>query len=125
MKKFIALFLVCSLSISVFAQKTPHKIDVTVKGVKDTTLLLGYHYGAKKLVSDTIWVDSKGHGTFSGDSLLDGGLYLILTPDYHYFEIMIDNPDQTFKLETDTTDLFGKLKVEGSESNSVFVQYQQ
>lgn len=125
MKKIIAFFLVYSLTVSVFAQKTPHKIDVTVKGVKDTTLLLGYHYGPKKLVSDTIWVDSKGHGTFKGDSLLDGGLYLILTPDYHYFEIMIDNPDQTFKLETDTTDLFGNLKVEGSESNSVFVQYQK
>ncbi len=125
MKRFICLFVAFSLGVSVFAQKTPHKIEVKINGVKDTTLLLGYHYGAKKLVSDTIWVDSKGKGTFEGDSLLDGGLYLVLTPDYRYFEIMIDNPDQTFKIETDTADLFGNLKIEGSESNSVFLQYQK
>ena len=105
MKKLVSIFVLFFLSVSLFAQKTPHKIEVKINGVKDTTLLLGYHYGPKKLVSDTIWVDSKGRGTFAGDSLLDGGLYLILTPDYRYFEVMIDNPDQTFKLETDTTDL--------------------
>ncbi|MBP5371641.1 MAG: redoxin domain-containing protein [Bacteroidales bacterium] len=125
MKKFFVFFVVFSLAVSTFAQKTPHKIEVKVNGVKDTTLLLGYHYGAKKLVSDTIWVDSKGKGVFAGDSLLDGGLYLVLTPDYRYFEIVIDNPDQTFKIETDTSDLFGKLKIEGSESNTVFLQYQK
>ena len=125
MKKIVSFFVVFSIVASVFAQKTPHKIEVKVNGVKDTTLLLGYHYGAKKLVSDTIWVDSKGRGVFEGDSLLDGGLYLVLTPDYRYFEIMIDNPDQTFKIETDTTDLFGHLKIEGSESNTVFLQYQK
>ena len=80
MKKFFVFFVVFSLAVSTFAQKTPHKIEVKVNGVKDTTLLLGYHYGAKKLVSDTIWVDSKGKGVFAGDSLLDGGLYLVLTP---------------------------------------------
>lgn len=125
MKKLASIFVLFFLSVSLFAQKTPHKIEVKINGVKDTTLLLGYHYGPKKLVSDTIWVDSKGRGTFAGDSLLDGGLYLILTPDYRYFEVMIDNPDQTFKLETDTTDLIGNLKIEGSESNSVFLQYQK
>lgn len=125
MKRFVCFFVVFSLAFSVFAQKTPHKIEVQINGVKDTTLLLGYHYGAKKLVSDTIWVDSKGKGVFSGDSLLDGGLYLVLTPDYRYFEIMIDDADQTFKIQTDTASLFDNLKIDGSQSNTVFLQYQQ
>lgn len=125
MKKFISIVFASLIACSVFAQKKPHKIDVKINGVKDTTLLLGYHYGAKKLVSDTIWVDKNGRGTFKGDSLLDGGLYLILTPDYRYFEIVIDNDQQTFQLETDTTDLTGHLKVTGSESNAVFKKYQE
>ncbi|MCQ2606865.1 MAG: DUF5106 domain-containing protein [Bacteroidales bacterium] len=125
MKKLLSIFLACTLSVSLFAQKKGHTIDVTIKGVKDTTLLLGYHYGPKKLVSDTIWVDKNGHGAFKGDSLLDGGLYLILTPDYRYFEVMIDDANQTFKLETDTADLTGHLKVTGSSSNEVFRKYQE
>ncbi len=125
MKKFICFFIVCGLATSLFAQKKPHKIEVKIDGIKDTTLYLGYHYGAKKLVSDTIRVDSKGNGVFEGDSLLDGGLYMILTPDYRYFEVMIDNPDQVFKLQTDTLDFVGNLKIDGSESNSVFLQYQK
>ena len=125
MKKIVSFILLFTITVGVFAQKKPHKIEVQIQGVKDTTLLLGYHYGEKKLVSDTIHVDSKGRGAFVGDSLLDGGLYLILTPDYRYFEIMIDNPDQTFKITTDTTDLVGNLKIEGSESNTVFLQYQR
>lgn len=125
MKKLVSVIVICLLSISLFAQKKPHKIDVTITGVKDTTLLLGYHYGAKKLVSDTIRVNSQGHGVFRGDSLLDGGLYLILTPDYRYFEIMIDDENQTFSLQTDTTDLTGNLVVTGSEANVVFKQYQE
>ncbi|MBR4349294.1 MAG: hypothetical protein IKP99_01060, partial [Bacteroidales bacterium] len=68
MKKLVSIFVLFFLSVSLFAQKTPHKIEVKINGVKDTTLLLGYHYGPKKLVSDTIWVDSKGRGTFAGDS---------------------------------------------------------
>ena len=125
MKKFICFFIVCGLATSLFAQKKPHKIEVKIDGIKDTTLYLGYHYGVKKLVSDTIRVDSKGNGVFEGDSLLDGGLYMILTPDYRYFEVMIDNPDQVFKLQTDTLDFVGNLKIDGSESNSVFLQYQK
>lgn len=125
MKKFIIFFIVCGLATSLFAQKTAHKIEVKIDGIKDTTLFLGYHYGAKKLVSDTIRVDSKGNGIFQGDSLLDGGLYMILTPDYRYFEVVMDNSDQVFKLQTDTIDFVGNLKIEGSESNTVFLQYQK
>lgn len=125
MKRFLCFLIVSALSLSLFAQNKPHKIEVKINGVKDTTLLLGYHYGPKKLVSDTIWVDSKGKGTFEGDSLLDGGLYLILTPDYRYFEVMIDDDNQNFKIETDTADFISNMKITGSESNSVFLAYQK
>ena len=132
MKKLISIALCClAVSATAFAQKgkktTPAKsarnIEVQIKGLADTTLLLGYHYGSKKLVIDTIRLDSQGRGAFVGDTLLDGGLYLVITPTYRYFEMMLDE-NQKFSITTDTTDLFGNLQFKGSEANDVFLKYQ-
>lgn len=122
MKRLLLIIMVALLTYSGYAQK--HKIEVQVKGLSDTTLLLGYHYGEKKLVADTIRVDSKGRGVFEGDSLLDGGLYLVLIPNLRYFELIIDK-DQEFKVVTDTADLFTNLQIEGSVDNQVFLDYQK
>ncbi len=124
MKRFITLILSLSLVLGAFAQKDAYKINVQIKGVSDTTLLLGYHYGSKKLVSDTIKVDKDGKGVFEGDTLLEAGMYMILTPDLRFFEIIIDQ-DQVFSLKTDTTNLFKNLEVSGSEDNTVFNNYQK
>jgi|SRR5690554_802712 len=123
MKKHIILLFSLFLSFQLLAQKK-HKIDIQVKGLQDTTLILGYHYGSKKMIADTIYLDNKGRGTVQGDSLLNPGIYLVLTPEMNFFEIMIDS-DQEFEVTTDTTDLFGNLKIEGSKENEVFHAYQE
>lgn len=130
MKRILGILVLSVLVNFSYAQKKPvatngnkMNIEVQVKGLKDTTLILGYHYGSKKLVSDTIRVDSKGKGVFKRDTLLDGGLYLVLTPNMRYFEIILDQ-DQDFKVYTDTADLFTNLKFEGSVDNQVFLDYQ-
>ncbi|HPH15823.1 MAG TPA: DUF4369 domain-containing protein, partial [Bacteroidales bacterium] len=122
MKRILVFLAVVVFSISAIAQNKMH-VEVQVKGLHDTTLILGYHYGSKKLVSDTIRLDSKGKGVFKRDTLLDGGLYLVLTPNMRYFEIILDK-DQEFKVVTDTADLFTNLKIEGSVDNQVFLDYQ-
>ena len=53
-----------------------YKIDVQINGIKDTTIMLGYHLGDKKYVQDTAMVDSKGYAVFKGDSALKQGIYL-------------------------------------------------
>ena len=100
-----------------------YKIHVKINGLKDTTLLLGHHFGAKKYVVDTVKLNSKGEGTFTGDSLLEGGIYLLITPAMNYFEIIVDK-DQDFSVSTDTADLIKNLKIVGSEENTVFNEYQ-
>lgn len=119
------------ISSVAFAQKKSKKapaqvrnIEVQISGLADTTLLLGYHYGSKKLVIDTIRLDAQGRGAFVGNTPLDGGLYLVITPSYRYFEMIIDE-NQQFSITTDTTDLFENLKFKGSEANDVFLKYQQ
>src|SRR5665647_556278 len=123
MNKIVLILSLFFFAISVNAQNK-HKIEVQIKGLEDTTLLLGYYYGDKKLVADTIKLDSNGKGVFEGDTLLDAGLYLVLTPSYRYFDLIIDK-DQVFKVTTDTTNLFEDLKVEGSEDNTIFNAYQK
>lgn len=122
MKRFLSIAILFILAISAFSQH--YKIDVQINGLSNERLLLGYHMGENKYVKDTIMLDVQGKGTFQSDTLLDGGIYLVITPAMQYFEILIDN-DQQFSLKTDTTDLLNNLSFEGSELNSEFLEYQK
>ena len=105
-----------------------HKIKVKINGLKDTTIYLGYHFGDKNFVLDTIRVNSKGEGIFEGDKDLEGGIYLIILPEKTFFEILIDK-DQNFSIETDTSskakNFIKNLKIKGSEENKQFNDYQK
>lgn len=119
---FILLIIYCS---NTFADG--YKIKVKIDGLKDTSLYLGYHFGDKKFVTDTVIIDHKGVAVFEGDEKLGGGIYLIVLPSKTYFEIIIDK-DQEFTIETDTavlsSDYLRKIKITGSTENSQFYSYQ-
>jgi len=118
---FLSVLLLLA-GISTFAQG--YNIEVQVKGISDTTLILGHHFNDKLFPDDTITVNKHGKGTFASDSLLKGGMYLVLTPAHGYFDILVDK-DQQFKLTTDTADMVGHMVVEGSTDNALFIGYQQ
>ncbi|MBE9510443.1 MAG: redoxin domain-containing protein [Bacteroidetes bacterium] len=126
MNKIIKLFsLIIStfiLSIPVFSQG--YRIEVKIEGLRDTSIYLAYHFGSKKLVHDTLYLDKQGKGVFEGDEKLDGGIYLIALPNMNFFELIVDK-DQEFSVSTDTTDLLKFLKFKGSTQNSIFIEYQR
>jgi len=109
------------LIISVTAQNK-HNIKVNIKGVSNQEIILGYHMGDKKFPVDTLMLDKNGKGAFVGDTLLKGGLHIIILPNKTYFDFLIGN-DQEFTIKTDTEDLFNTLKFEGSEENTKFLEY--
>lgn len=125
--KLVVISLALLTSVTSFGKSTGKKdgyrIQVKINGLKDTNLLLGHHFGTKKYVVDTARLNSKGEGVFAGDTLLDGGIYLIITPSMNYFEIIIDK-EQRFSLTTDTIDMLKNLKITGSEENKQFDNYQ-
>lgn len=126
MNKFATLF---SLLISAFILSIPvysqgYRIEVKIEGLRDTSIYLAYHFGDKKLVKDTIYLDKHGKGVFEGDKKLDGGIYLIALPNMNFFEMIVDK-DQEFSVTTDTTDLFKSLKFNGSNQNNTFLNYQR
>lgn len=124
MKRILAVGVLLGFINLTFAQHPAYRIAVQIDGLKDTTLLLGYHFGDKKYVSDTARVDSNGTAVFTGDSLLKGGIYLVILPEKSYFEMIVSD-NQQFGVKTSKDKLFEDLKFTRSDENSAFVEYQK
>ena len=108
----------------IMAQPKGYRVQVTVDGLRDTTVLLGYHFGPKMYVADTAKVDAHGRATFSGDTLLHGGIYFVVLPEKKYFELLMVG-NQQFEVRTKRNDLVHGLHFSGSPENSAFADYQR
>ena len=123
MKKILILFVFLGVSAAnVFTQS--YKIDITVDGIRDTSIYLAYHFGNKKFIKDTLQLDSKGFGSFKGDETLPGGIYLVVLPGMNYFEILITN-NQKFSIETSAVDPLQSMRIQHCSENIVFNEYQR
>jgi len=101
-----------------------YRIKVTVNGLSDTTIILGHYFNKSMYPDDTVLVNNEGAGTFKGQNLLPGGMYVIFLPNTKFFEILISD-DQDFYIETDTVDFIDNIKIKGSEENSIFFSFQK
>lgn len=110
--------LVLLLSTAAFGQ-TGHKIDIHIKGLKDTTLLLGYFLGDQTYVRDTAKVNSQGNLEFKGSNALPRGVYFLVAEKTPLFNFLISNHQQ-FSLDTDKEDYIKFMKVKGDEDNDLF-----
>lgn len=125
MKKSIpGLFLVLLSLTTVCQVKSGFEISLTISGLKDSTILLAYHYGDKQYIRDSVAIDSKGHGIFKGNEALPQGIYMIVLPGRKYFEILMAE-DQQFNITCSYNDFFNTLRFTGSDENSYFNQYQK
>ena len=120
-KRITFFILIIITSLSCFAQD--YKINVEINDLKDTSIYLGYYYGDKTYVKDTVILDNKGKGVFEGDSLLNQGLYIVVMPNKTYFDIIIGD-DQHFSVSTTSKALIGDLKVKGSDENQALKSFQ-
>ena len=101
-----------------------YKIDVSINGWQDTTLILGHYFNKKMLVNDTILIDHKGKGTFSGKEKLPGGVYIIYMPDQKFFDLIIDD-EQHFSISVDKENPVQTLIVNGNKQEKAFNNYQR
>ena len=130
MRHFVLSFLIILVALPLASQNATanndkgHKIEVTITDLKNKEIYLGFHYGNKQFLKDTIKLDEDGYGVFQADTALDQGIYLIITPSKNYFELLIGK-DQHFSLQTNTKHFINNLQFEGSEINSAFVEYQK
>ncbi len=121
LKIFLSLFLI-SNATQLFAQG--YEIKVTISDLPDAEIYLGYYYGDKTYVKDTIRLDNKGKGEFKADTLLPQGVYIVVLPSKNYFDLLIGD-DQQFAIETTSDDLVKNMKFTGSKENQAFKEYQE
>ena len=125
-KACIGLLLLLSLTSRASAQG--YRIEATLKGLKDTTCILGHYlYSNQQFVAkDTARVDAQGRMVFEGTSELPGGLYLILPPGQRrWVELIYSGQEPRFSLQTDTAAIVRSMVVKGSQENELYYGFQQ
>jgi len=113
----VAFFVTTSLS----AQKKGYNIKVTLDNYHDSILYLVNYYGKTNQIKDTAFV-KKGAFVFSGEEALKGGIYLCVTKERKYFEMLVDQ-EQHFSIHTKNDDFVGSAKIKGSQDNQDFYTY--
>ncbi len=124
MRKYILLILFSLTSKLIFSQLKPgYEINITINGLKDSSIYLAYHLGDKQYINDTIKLDNQGKAVIRGQQQLPQGIYMIVLPGRNYFEMLMST-DQIFSLNCNYNDYFNTLKFDGSDENSAFIAYQ-
>ncbi|MFN0214747.1 MAG: redoxin domain-containing protein [Saprospiraceae bacterium] len=126
MKRICIFSFLSILSFStLFANGGPgYKIRVKLENYAANELTIGFHYGEKQYVKDTVSLGPDGYFTFESDTLFPPGVYLlVLKPDNNFIQILLDEKNQQFTISTDVKDTVNKMKVKGSQDNEVFYEY--
>lgn len=99
------------------------EIDITVNGASAGTVRLGGYFGAQQFLVDTFQMDAKGRVTLSRpDSVFPWGYYVLILPDDQNYVQLLLGADQEFSMETELSDVNGKMKVKGDPSNELYYE---
>lgn len=124
-KLLLSVFIL--ISTTSFAGNPPEGCDIkiTVKGLKEGSMcLLACYYGDKNYIKDSAKSNAKGEVVFTSKEKYDQGIYLFVPPNKKYFDFVMDG-GQHFSLEADTVDYIKTMKINGSEENKFFYEYQR
>lgn len=125
MRNLLLIILISLYPNLIFSQlKNGYEINLTINGLRDSSLYLAYHLGDKQYIKDTVILDSSGKTVIKGVTALPQGIYMIVLPGRNYFEILI-SADQFFNVSCNYRDYFNTLKFEGSDENTAFIAYQK
>jgi thiol-disulfide isomerase/thioredoxin len=125
MKKVIfVVFTAMFFSVASGQLKPGYKIDITIAGLRDSSIYIAYHLGDKQYIKDTLKLDKNGYGVASGKELLPQGIYMVVLPGKKYFEFLISD-NQQFAISCSYDNYFSTLKFTGSVENSAFIDYQK
>lgn len=125
MKKYYFLFIALFI-ISAAQAQNGYQIKGNIKGIKPEPLTLAHYFGyGQYIVKDTAVADAGGNLTFSGDKPLPEGLYMLLMPNKRRFADFVIGKEQNFTFSTDTANVIGNMKIEGSPDSERFYKYQK
>ncbi|MCO6479058.1 MAG: redoxin domain-containing protein [Phaeodactylibacter sp.] len=101
-----------------------HQVSVKLKNYNEQELFLGYHYGDKQYLQDTVQKNADGFFVFEGDEPLPPGVYLVvMAPDNKYFQLLVTNEEQKFKVFADAENPTVGIRFENAPDNKLFYEY--
>ena len=107
-------------------EKKGYNITLHIENNTDSVFYLGNYYANNMYAIDTAVRDKKGNFVFSKkERTLPAGLYFFTNPAHDYVEFMVFEEYPDFKFTTDNSDWAGKMKVQGSKQNELFIEYRQ
>ncbi|MEI6455531.1 MAG: thioredoxin-like domain-containing protein [bacterium] len=119
--RILTALLILLLNASSFSQQN-YRIAFKIKGIHDTTCLIANYYGNGTYIKDTVKIDQSGRCLYNTSASTPKGMYIFVITDKVHFDFII-NSDQRFSMETEISDLTGKMVVAGSAENSLFYEY--
>ena len=122
LKKILLIVVIGVFQYQIYGQG--YEIKIKIIGLQDTMVLLGHHFKDAHTLypDDTVIVNKKGEGVFSGKEPFSGGMYFIYLPNGKYFDILL-NENQKFEIIADTSTKTENIKVKGSIENELFNDY--
>ena len=76
-------------------ERTGHEITIEVVGIKDSSTIVGYHFGNQRLILDSAEIINDKL-QLKGEYTLEKGVYFLYSPNF-YFEFIIS--DQFFEMK--------------------------
>jgi thiol-disulfide isomerase/thioredoxin len=121
MKTLALIFTVLVITVQASAQKQGFNIRITLDDYNDSVLYLVNYYGKTNQIKDTAY-SKNGNFVFKGKKSLPGGIYLAVTGERKYFEMLVDK-EQHFSIHTKNGDFVNSAKIKGSKDNQDFYEY--
>ena len=116
--------LVIAVSWSFLIAQNGYEIKVKVEGYESSRLILGYQYGTKQYIKDTVVINDQNEFVFKGEEPLDEGLYLlVMEPDNNFVQFMKSHYFSTF-CPYHNLAISGKciyIRISGRQVNKVFL----
>lgn len=119
--KYLHLLLLSLVISGLSAQKKGYNIQVSIDNYPDSVVYLVNYFGNTNQIKDTAYIQN-GKFTFKGEETLPGGIYLCVTKDRKYFEMLVDK-EQFFSIHTAQADYVENAKIKGSQDNIDFYNY--
>ena len=123
MKQFFFFVILVIAGTQALAQEG-YRIEIDVKGFEGDTAYLGYHYGNKQYIQDTVVRSAAKTFVFEGEEALKGGLYLfVMPPNNDFVQIVVDAEEQRYRMTCEKDKAVQTIKFDKAPDNDLFYNY--
>jgi peroxiredoxin len=127
MKNFLSvLFFFLSsafLTTALAGDSITYNLKFQVKGLKAANVLLGYYFGDKTLLIDSVAVDTAtGRFSYQTKKKIAQGMYFAVVQDGRLFDFLVSN-EPSFSIVTNKDSLYKSAVITGSKENEAYFKY--